>query len=123
MIRWLGLLILVVLIVVGVNLVSSSEKRESEKQFQATLAQYRSAVKAGSSRADVESYLQKQNLSFDRQVGSDRAKLGEMPRNLFCQPWKVYLDFQFKGTETPANAVRDSDVLTGMDLHREGVCF
>ena len=128
MLRWLGFGILVVLVVIGVSLVSSSEKKDGEKRFQATLADYRSAVKPGASRAEVEGYLQKQNMSFERaccgpQAVSDRAHLGELPRNLFCQPWKVYLDFQFKSSENPANVAHDSDVLTGIDLRREGVCF
>ncbi len=123
MVRWLGLIVLVGLIVVAVNLMSSSEKKEDEKQFQATVASYRDALKPGTSRAQVEDYFQKQNISFDKQPSSDRTKLGEQPRNLFCQPWKVYLDFQFKSSGMGAAAARDSDVLTGMELKREGVCF
>lgn len=128
MLRWLGFGVLVVLVIVGVSLMSSSERKEGEQRFQATLAEYRSAVKPGSSRVQVEEYLQKQNMAFERaccgpQAVSDRAHLGELPRNLFCQPWKVSLDFQFKNSESPANVARDSDVLTGIDLHREGVCF
>ena len=125
MLRWLGFAVLIVLIIVAVNLISSSERRTSEQQYQATLVEYRSALKPGTSRAEVENYLQKQNVSFERngaQADSDRAKLGEMPRNLFCQPWKVYLDFQFKSAE-PAGTFQDNDLLTGIDLHREGVCF
>jgi len=128
MIRWLGFAVLVVIIFVAVSLLSSSEKSESERRFQATLADYRSAVKPGTSRAQVESYLQKQNMPFEQacceqQAVSDRAKLGEQPRNVFCQPWKVALDFQFKSSESPSNVAHDSDILTGIDLHRDGVCF
>jgi hypothetical protein len=128
MLRWLGFGLLVVIVVVAVSLVSSSQRKEDEKRFQATLAEYQSAVKPGTNRAQVESYLQKQNISFERaccgpQAISDRAQLGELPRNLFCQPWKVYLDFQFKSSESPADVARDSDLLTSIDLNREGVCF
>lgn len=128
MFRWLGFGVLVVIVVVAVSLVSSSQRKEDEKRFQATLVQYQSAVKPGTSRAQVESYLQKQNVSFERaccgpQAISDRAQLGELPRNLFCQPWNVYLDFQFKSSRSPADVARDSDLLTSIDLHREGVCF
>ncbi len=128
MLRWIGFGVIVVVIVVAVSFMSSSEKKDAEKEYQATLATYQSALKPGSSRAQVESYLQKQSMPFERacceaQVNADRSKLGQLPRNLFCQPWNIYLDFQFKSSETPANVARDTDVLTGVDLHREGVCF
>jgi hypothetical protein len=126
MLRWIGFGIIAVIIVVAVNLISSNERKESERQYQATLAEYRSALKPGTTRTEVESYLQKQNTSFERlpaPASSDRAELGEMPRNLFCQPWKVYVDFEFKSSDPAATAARDSDVLAGVDLHREGVCF
>jgi hypothetical protein len=126
MLRWLGFAVLVVVIVVAVNFMSSGERKESEQRYQATLVQYQTTLKPGTTRADVEKYLQKQNLAFDQGIPqplSDRTKLGELPRGLFCQPWKVYLDFGFKSADPSASTPRDSDLLTAVDLHREGVCF
>lgn len=125
---WLGLAVLVVLVVVLVSAVQRSERKEAEVRFQNTLASYRAALKSGSSREQVESYLHQQNTSFTRSccepgIFHDRADLGEEPRNLFCQPWKVSAEFQFKNTEPPADAAKGSDLLTNIDLLREGVCF
>jgi hypothetical protein len=55
------------------------------------------------------------------QALTDRAPLGEEPRNLFCNPWKVYLDFDFTGSDT--QTVQSGDVLKSIDVRKEGVCF
>ena len=125
---WLGLGVLVVLIVVLVSAVQRSERKDAEVRFQSTLGSYRSALKTGSTREQVENYLRQQNTAFTRSccepaVFSDRTDLGDEPRNLFCQPWKVSAEFQFKNAEPPADAAKGSDLLTNIDLHREGVCF
>jgi len=125
---WLGLVALVVLVVVLVAAVQRSERKEAEVRFQNTLASYRAALKPGSTREQVENYLQQQNTSFtpaDCKPGPscDRIDLGEEPRNLFCQPWKVSAEFQFKSAESPAAAPKTSDQLSDVGLHREGICF
>lgn len=124
----LGIGVLVALIVVGVSAMVSSEKKETEARLQNTLATFRSALQPGTTRDKAEAYLHQQNMSFARTccepgVFSDRADLGEEPRNIFCQPWKVSLEIQFKNSEPPVNVAKGSDLLTGIDLHREGVCF
>lgn len=126
--RLLGFAVVIVIIVVLVNQMSSSEKKEDEKRFQSTLAEHQAALKLGSTRTQVEDYLRQHGTSFERACCdphnfSDRASLGDEPRNLFCQPWKVSLDFQFKSSEPAASVARDSDLLTAINLHREGVCF
>lgn len=123
---WLGLAVLVVLVVVLVSAVQRSERKDAEARFQNTLATYRAALKSGSTRDQVEDYLRQQNTSFTTAgcaAGSscDRADLGDEPRNLFCQPWKVSAEFQFKNTEP--GAAKGTDLLTSIDLHREGICF
>jgi hypothetical protein len=123
-----GFVILVVLIIAGVNALVSSEKKETEARLQNTLAEYRSALKSGTSREQAEAYLHQHNVAFTRSccqpgVFSDMADVGDEPRNLFCQPWKVSVEFQFKNIEAPAEAAKGSDTLTNVDLHREGVCF
>jgi hypothetical protein len=124
----LGFGVLIVLVVVGVSVMVSSEKKETEARLQNTLASYRAALKPGTNRQQVEAYLHQQNVAFTRAccepaVFSDRTDLGDEPRNLFCQPWKVSLDIQFKNSEPPADVAKGSDLLTNIDLHREGVCF
>ncbi|HXS78096.1 MAG TPA: hypothetical protein VN753_18100 [Terracidiphilus sp.] len=124
----LGFGVLILLIAVGVNAMVSSDKKEMEARLQSTLAAYRSALQPGTKREQVEAYLHQQNVAFTRSccepgIPSDRTDLGDEPRNLFCQPWKVSLEIQFKNSEPPADVAKGSDLLTNIDLHREGVCF
>lgn len=124
----IGIAVLVVLIVVLVSAVQRSEQKDSEARFQNTLASYRTALKPGSTREQVESYLNQQNTSFttggcESATACDRVDLGQEPRNLFCQPWKVSAEFRFGHTEPAAGDPKNSDLLTAIELHREGVCF
>lgn len=124
----LGMVVLVVLVVVLVSAVQRSERKESDARFQNTLASYRTTLKSGSTREQVESYLSQQNASFTTDhCGSatpcDRVDLGEEPRNLFCQPWKVSAEFRFNSAAATNSPTKSSDLLTAIELHREGVCF
>ena len=124
----LGFGLLIVLVVVGVSAMVSSDKKETESRLQKTLAAYRTALPPGTKREQAEAYLHQQDLAYSRTSGQpgvfpDRAELGDEPRNVFCQPWKVSMEIQFKNTESPADVAKGSDVLTSIDLHREGVCF
>ena len=124
----LGVGVLVVLVIVLVSAVQHSERNDSQARFQNTLASYRAALKSGATREQVESYLQQQNTSFtsggcESSTPCDRVDLGEEPRNLFCQPWKVSAEFRFNNTQPPTGAPKTSDLLTAIELHREGVCF
>lgn len=123
---WLGIGILAVCVVAIVSLVFSGEKKRDEAAFQATLAAYRTALQTGTSRAQVEDYLRQQGVSFSQGCGTpqsvcDRVDLGEQPRNLFCQPWTVYADFQFNRMD--ASGAAGTEHLKSIDLHKEGVCF
>ena len=122
---WLGMGLLAVCVIAIANLVYSAEKKKSEVALQTTLTTFRTALQAGTSRTQVEDYIRQQGMSFTQgpQTLSDRVSLGEEPRNLFCQPWNVYIDFQFKGSDTANGAEPGSQRLTSIDLHREGVCF
>lgn len=124
----LGIGVLVVLIVVLVSAVQRSERKESDARFHSTVASYQATLKSGSTRKQVESYLAGQNTSFttaacESSTPCDRVELGEEPRNLFCQPWKVSAEFQFNNAEPPTGTAKESDLLSAIELHREGVCF
>ena len=125
MLRMLAFFLLVVLVVVAVLVISAGERKESEARFQATLSESRSALKTGTPRSQVEDYLHQRSMSFETQAqdSTDRVSMGQQPRNLFCQPWKVFLDFEFKPAGPSSKQPNATDVLTGIDLHREGVCF
>ncbi len=123
-----GIGVLVVLVVVLVSAVQSSERKDSEARFQNTLASYQTALKSGATREQVENYLHQQNTSFttgdcSSSVPCDRVSLGEQPRSLFCQPWKVSAEFRFKNAEPATGEQKSSDLLSAIELHREGVCF
>jgi hypothetical protein len=55
----------------------------------------------GSSRSDVERYFHSRNLiynatSYSRDTGTDQIEIGEEPPgNLWCEPWRVYIAFEF----------------------------
>jgi len=120
----LGFGILVIGIIAITSIMSSAEKKRSEAEFQASLATYQTALHMGTSRTQVEDYLRQNGIPFTNgpQSLSDRVSLGQQPRNLFCQPWNVYADFQFEGSAT-GGADPNYQRLKSIDLHREGVCF
>jgi len=119
---WVGIGILVVLVIAIASIIFSGQRKRDDIIFQNNLTTYRSALRTGTSRSQVEDYLRQQGTDFTQGCGEsqahcDRVNLGEEPRNLFCQPWTVYADFQYEGSDS------GSEHLTSIDLHREGVCF
>src|SRR5690349_15575622 len=122
--QWLGIGLLVVIIIAIFNVASFVRKKESDKQFLNTLLAYRSALKAGTSRAEVEDYLRQHGMPYTRSccqrgVFSDRSKIGELPPNWTCKNWNVYLDFQFQN-DNHAEVAGGTDRLTKVDLYENG---
>jgi hypothetical protein len=119
---WLGIGALVLCVVALTLVYTSAEKKRNEEAFHTTLSSFQTALVTGTNRTQVEDYLRQHGISFTNgpQNTYVRVDLGQEPRNLFCQPWNVYADFQFK---EPNAANPGSDRLTSIDLHREGICF
>lgn len=125
--QWLGIGLLVVIVIAIFNIVSFVRKKQDDRQFLVTLRSYRSALKAGTSRAEVEDYLRQKGMSYarsccERGVFSDRSKIGELPPPWTCRNWNVYLDFQFESAEH-ADVAGGADRLTKIDLYENGQCL
>lgn len=126
--QWIGFALLFVLVIALFDVVSFVQKKRDDKRFLENLMAYRSALKPGTSRADVEEYLRRQGMPYARSccepgVFSDRSKIGEMPPKWTCRNWNVYLDFKFQNPEGPIHAASGTDRLTKIDLYENGECL
>ena len=125
--QWLGIGLLAVIVIAILNLNSFVRKKREDKRFLSTLLEYRSALKPGTSRTEVEDYLRQKGLPYTRSccepgIFSDRSKIGELPPHWTCRNWSVYLDFQFQSTGD-ADAASGTDRLTKIDLYENGQCL
>lgn len=126
--QWLGIGFLIVIIIAIANVNSFVRKKREDRHFLTTLLAYRSALKAGASRAGVEDYLRQQGMPYERScceqgLFSDRSKIGEMPPRWTCRNWNVYLDFQFQKTDPEADVAKGTDRLTRIELYEDGQCL
>lgn len=126
--QWLGIGFLIVIIIAIANVNSFVRKKREDRHFLTTLLTYRSALKAGASRAEVEDYLRQQGMPYERSccergLFSDRSKIGEMPPRWTCRNWNVYLDFQFQKTDPEADVAKGTDRLTRIELYEDGQCL
>jgi hypothetical protein len=89
---------------------SKFEQARWEKAYRETVAPFQRDLRAGTTRADVQAYLDSKKVSYSAVfVGGDSAwsyetKIGEEPGDsLFCESWIVYLAFDFSspGNEFP----------------------
>jgi hypothetical protein len=104
--QWLGIGLLALVAVAVFNMVSFVRKKRDDKQFLATLVAYRSVLKPGTSRTEVEDFLRSKGMSYTRSccepgVFSDRSKIGELPPHWTCRNWNVYLDFNSRALGMP----------------------
>ena len=125
--QWLDIGLLAVLVIAMFNVVSFVRKKRDDKQFLSTLLTYRSALKPGTSRAEVEDFLRSQGMPYTRSccepgVFSDRSKIGELPPHWTCRNWAVYLDFQFQNAGG-ADVASGTDRLMKIDLYENGQCL
>ncbi|HEY2470581.1 MAG TPA: hypothetical protein VGI45_22495 [Terracidiphilus sp.] len=125
--QWVGIGLLVVIAIAIFNIVSFIRRKDDDKRYLSTLMAYRSVLKPGTSRAEVEDYLRQKGMPYARSccepdVFSDRSKIGELPPHFTCRNWNVYLDFQFQGSNH-ADVARGTDQLTKIDLYENGQCL
>ena len=126
--QWLGVALIVVIVIAIFNTVSFVRRKREEKQFLNRLLAYRSALKPGASRAEVEGYLRQRGMPYVRSccesgVFSDRSKIGALPPRWTCRTWNVYLDFKFQSVDSPASVASGDDRLTTIDLYENGECL
>jgi len=124
--QWLGITLLAVIFLAIINIVSFVRRKQDENQFRTRLMAFRSTVKPGTRRAEVEDYLTQLGMPYARSccepsVFSDRSKIGQLPPKWTCRTWNVYLDFKFQNRE--AFVASGDDRLTKIDLYENGECL
>jgi hypothetical protein len=105
----------------------SYAKRNREAAYQSILLSYRGALKTGTTRKAVESYLHERGATFERvcctkgQAMDDRSLIGKEDPPWYCSRNDVYLSFQF---EAPEDTVGDADILRSIEVsHQLGPCL
>lgn len=126
--QWLAVGWFVVFILAIVAVVSFVRGKRNDAQYQATLLQYRSALKPGATRAEVEDFLRRQRLPFERTCCEateffDRTKIGTRSHKFFCSDQNIYLEFKFDNGPQKAQVASGSDALTKIDLVEQGLCL
>src|SRR6185312_870561 len=98
-------------------------EKKQEIQYQSQLTAYRAAVKIGTTRADLESYLQSRGLPFRHLCcalvtsGSgwdDLVKIGSKKPPWYCNYSNTYIAFEFPRT---ADDPLGSDRLQNIELY------
>jgi hypothetical protein len=128
--RWVVLAGIVVLsIVAGIGIKSlfdAKALKERQTLYTAALKDYSDALGPGTSRREVEAYLQRGHHPYrqmccvanHRSAYADLVKVGEEKAPWYCNQNNIYVAFEFDTTEPhglTADA-RDSDTLLGTKL-------
>ena len=118
-------MVLVLAIVAGVSFVRA---KRNDEQYQTTLKQFRTTLKPGTSRGQVEEYLRQRGMPFERTcckpgIFSDRARIGKRPSKFVCSDENIYLEFKFNNDPQQAAVARGSDVLKKIDIVEHGICL
>ena len=126
--QWLALAWFLVVILAIVAVVSFVRRKQNDQHYRTTLAQYRSALKAGTTRAQVENYLREQGMPFERTcckpgIFSDRTRVGKRAPKFFCSDDGIYVEFTFDNGSPPAEVASGSDVLKKISLAEHGFCL
>jgi hypothetical protein len=125
--RWLALLGIIVGIYLSVRLGQYAYK---EVRYRRELNALSGALKPGTKRSEVESYLRSRNIEFSQMCCSgeklkamdDLVQVGHEKAGLICIERHVYVAFQFAAVEPNDKWVADSDRLVGTTLFRS-VCL
>jgi len=107
---------------------AESHATQREASYQATLRSYSLALRPGSTRKDVEAYLQGNNKPFHRMCCMERlgknawddlTKIGEESHPWYCSARNVYIGFEFvsAGTHSLPEA-HEPDTLTKIMIFR-----
>jgi hypothetical protein len=104
--RWVLIIVVIAILFVVLTSVQSIRlKHEAQKrqlQYEETLKKYSDTLKPGSSRTEVESYLNERNIKFSQRPSrfviagfDDLVLIGEEKAPSQCRSKLVYLDFEF----------------------------
>ena len=130
--RWFRVSLVVIIAVAVYGAVSylwsKHYERAHQAEYQAKLAEYRSALSPGMTREQVEDSFRAKGDPFQRsccEVGvfSDLTLIGKDPPNLVCREWDVYVEFKFQNDTGTPDVATPSDKLKTIDLYQNGVCL
>jgi predicted outer membrane lipoprotein len=89
-------------------------ERRQEAIYQAALRSYSAAIRPGSTRRDIETYLRLRAKPFHRQAieehsaYADLTKIGEGNHPWYCKRKSIYVAFQFNAVENRPDSTRQS---------------
>jgi hypothetical protein len=122
--------IVIVLALANIQSFMRAKQMEQERQrsYRAKVDVYRSILKIGISREQVEAYLRQTGAPYQRScceagVFSDRTRVGHEAPGWICRNWDVYVQFQFAGEDRNEGAPAGTDALTQIDLFQNGSCL
>lgn len=122
--------IVIVLALADIRSFVRAKEREQQRQaiYRAKVSVYRSILKTGLPREQVEDYLRKTGAPFERSccvagVFSDRTKIGHEAPGWVCRNWDVYVEFKFRSETVNAGTAAAKDTLTQIDLLQNGSCL
>ena len=124
----LGWGIVIVLALGNIQSFMRAKQKEQQRQasYRAKVDTYRSFLKPGITRQQVEAYLRQTGAPYQRTccesgIFSDRTRVGHEAPGWVCRNWDVYVEFKFAGKNESAAAPEDT--LQQIDLFQNGSCL
>jgi hypothetical protein len=128
--RWWLLVLTAALLIVCVlgikGVIDKRAERKRQAEYEAVLKEYSGALKSGTSRREVESYLRLRGRSFRqmccvrvrRNAYADFVAIGVEKAPWYCNKYNIYVAFEFETTEPHGISpdARDSDRLESTAL-------
>jgi hypothetical protein len=111
---------------------SKSVQNRRESAYRETLAPFQRDLRAGMTRAEVQSYLDSRKVTYRPvfygagNAWSYETKIGEEPGNsLACESWSVYVAFDFSssGQDIPELSPLPKDTLNEIRIRKFGTCL
>lgn len=126
--QWLFVGWVIVLILAITSVVAFVRAKHDDQPYRTTLAAYRAALSPGSRRDQVEDYLRRKGMPYERTccavgIYSDRTKIGEQAPHWFCARQDVYLEFKFDNATPSEDVAQGSDILKKIDLYQNRSCW
>lgn len=125
---WLGAIIAIAALL-SVPLLHMLRSEVRGRSFHSALKKYSRELTRGSSRREVEEYLRRQGIAFERccmtfdegSAFTDLVTIGREDTPWYCDEHLVYIAFEFAATESPhfLDRAYDSDALREVKLSRQ----
>ncbi len=122
--------IVIVLALVNIQSFMRAKKMEQRRQasYGAKVDVYRSILKPGITRQQVEAYLRQTGAAYQRTcceagVFSDLTRIGHEAPGWVCRNWDVYVEFKFANSDRNEAAAAQEDSLERIDLAQNGSCL